>query len=93
MNIASNTNVAENWKQCISGLPLPDDKGGVYLYSHQLVKILKRRLQMPSLLPETLFEALLGENVKIKEKKIGGRTFWYLQDLGVLDDIVEEDTL
>ncbi len=93
VNIASHTNVAENWAQCISGLPMPDDKGGVYLYPHQLVKMLKRRLSMPGLLPEVLFEALEAEGVKIKEKKIGGRSFWYLQDLSLLEHLDEEQPI
>ena len=93
INIASGSNVAENWGQCLSGLPLPDRKGGVYLHPHQLVKMLKRRLQMPSLLPEVLFEALLGEGVKIKETKRGGRSFWYLQDLDLFEDITEKEVL
>ena len=90
VNIASHTNVAENWAQCISGLPMPDNKGGVFLYPHQLVKMLKRRLSMPGLLPEVLFEALIAEGVKIKEKKIGGRAFWYLEDLSLLEHMDEE---
>ncbi len=90
INIVSSANVAENWAQCISGLPLHDDKGGVYVYPHQLVKMMKRRLSMPSLLPEALFEALIGEGVKIEEQKKGGRAFWYLQDLDRLENLHEE---
>ncbi len=93
IHIASSSNVAENWTQCMSGLPMPDDKGGVYLHPHQLVKILKRRLAMRDLQPQVLFEALIGEDIKIKVKKIGGREFWYLEDLDLLDNIDEEKAL
>jgi len=93
INITSSGNVAENWGQCLSGLPMPDDRGGVYIHPHQLIKTLKRRLQMRGLEPQTLFEALMSEGVKIKEKKIGGRKFWYLEDLDLFDDITEEQPL
>ncbi len=91
LQIASSSNVADSWEQCISGLPMPDDKGGVYLHPHQLVKVLKRRLQMRDLQPQVLFEALIAEDVVVKEKKIGGRIFWYLKDLDLLDDIKDEE--
>jgi len=93
INIVSSSNVAESWGQCISGLPLHDNKGGVYVYPHQLVKMLKRRLSMPQLLPEVLFEALIAEDVKVREEKRGGRGFWYLQDLDKLDDVHEESAI
>lgn len=93
INIVSGANVADSWAQCISGLPLHDGKGGVYVYPHQMVKMLKRRLSMPQLLPEVLFEALLSENIKIEEQKRGGRNFWYLLDVKTLDDITEEKVL
>jgi len=93
LQIASSTNVADSWQQCISGLPMPDDKGGVYLHPHQLVKTLKRRLSMPGLLPEILYESLMGENVKIEEKKVGGRIFWYLQDLDLFKDLPQDEML
>jgi len=93
INITSSSNCAENWGQCLSGLPLPDDKGGVYIHPPQLVKTLKRRLQMRGLEPQTLFEALTGEGVHIREKKIGGRNFWYLENLDSFDDIKEEQPL
>ena len=93
IQICSGSNVAESWGQCMSGLPMPDDKGGVFVNPHQLIKTLKRRLQMRGLTPQTLFEALLGEGVKIKEKKIGGRGFWYLEDLDLFDDVRDEEPL
>jgi hypothetical protein len=65
----------------------------VFIHPHQLIKTLKRRLQMRGLEPQTLFEALIGEGVKIKEKKIGGRNFWYLEDLHLFEDITEEQPL
>ena len=93
LHIASSSNVADSWGQCISGLPMPDDKGGIYLHPHQLVKTLKRRLQMRDLQPQVLFEALISEDIVVTEKKIGGRIFWYLKDLDLLDDIKDEETL
>jgi len=93
LQIVATHNTAESWKQCMSGLPLLDDKGGVYLFPHQLVKTLKRRLQVPGLLPETLFETLIGEDVKISEKKRGGYIFWYLQDLALYKEMEEDEEL
>lgn len=93
LHIASQSNKADSWTQCMSGLPLADDKGGVYLHPHHLVKILKRRLGMRDLQPQTLFEALIGEGVKISEKKVGGRPFWYLADLDLLPDMNEEQAI
>lgn len=93
INIASSTNSAENWDQCLSGLPLPDNKGGVYLYPYQLVSVLKRRLQMRGLEPQNLFEALSGEGIDIQLKKVGGREFWYLKDLELFVDENEEEGL
>ena len=93
LQIASGSNLAENWAQCLSGLPLRDDKGGVFLHPHQLVKILKRRLSLRSLEPQQLFEALNGEGVTIKEKKIGGRVFWHITELDSYEVLTEEESL
>ena len=93
LHIASQSNKADSWTQCMSGLPLPDDKGGVYLHPHQLVKTLKRRLGLRNLEPQVLFEALIGEGIEIAEKKIGGRPFWYLANLDLLDDMNEEEAI
>jgi len=95
LQIASSSNVADSWLQCMSGLPMLDDKGGVYLHPHQLIKTLKRRLQIRALDPQTLFEALISEDVVVKEKNRGGRIFWYLEDLQkrLHDKVDEEESL
>lgn len=93
INIASGANVAETWQQCLSGLPFPDENGGVFLYPHQLVKMLKRRLQMRGLEPQQLFEALMSEGVEIDEQTIGGRGYWYLKNLELFDNENEESSL
>lgn len=93
LQIASAGNTAENWTQCLSGLPYPDGNGGCYLHPHQLVKILKRRLQMRGLQPQELFEALTSEGINIDQRKIGGRVFWQLKDIAVFDDIEEEEEI
>jgi hypothetical protein len=93
LHIASGSNVAENWTQCMSGLPMPDDRGGVFLHPHQLVKILKRRLKRHILEPQVLLEALLGDGVAVKEKKVGGRVFWYLEDIKLLQAVTEDEVL
>jgi hypothetical protein len=93
LSMASGTNVAENWTQCLSGLPLPDGKGGVFLHPHQAVRVMKRRLQMRDLLPQQVMEALLADDIKVKEKKKGGRVFWHLPDITLLNEFEEEETL
>jgi len=91
--MASSTNIAENWTQCMSGLPMPDDKGGVYVYPHKMIVTLRRRLQQRTLEPQTLFEVLTSEGISIVDKKIGGRVFWYLEDLQLLTDETPEEDL
>jgi hypothetical protein len=93
INIASSSNVAESWHQCLAGLPFPDTNGGVFLYPHQLVKHLGRRLSLRSLEPQILMEALLSEGVTISEKTIGGRSFWYLENLQLFVDEKEGATI
>jgi hypothetical protein len=93
LQIASSSSTADSWEQCMSGLPLPDDQGGVFLHPHQLVKTLKRRLRMNGLQPQELYEALIGEGIEVKEKSMGNRSFWYLPDLALYKDLPTEETL
>jgi len=93
LQIASGGNTADSWTQCLSGLPLRDDDGGAYIYPHQMVKTIKRRLRVSSLQPQELFEALISEDIVVKEKKMGNRSFWYLPDIELYDKMDDEEVL
>ena len=91
--IINSKNVAESWEQCLSGLPLHDNKGGTYMYSHSLVKNIKRRLRLNGLQPQELYESLVHEGVTVEEAKRGGKLFWYLTNLERFEKIEEEEQL
>lgn len=93
LHVCSGANVADNWTQCASGLPMPDKNGGVYMHPVQMTKMLKKRLSSRSLMPQDIYESLRAEGVEIEEQKHVGRIFWKLGNLKLLEQIVEEEML